>query len=80
MMQLITAVVAQLSKLSREDGGRQKINQYTRFITILIAVVQGFLVAKSLENPGSIPYMSGIEKIGRDLVGIATEGHITHVQ
>ena len=65
MMQLMTAVVPKLAKLSREEGGRQKINQYTRFITILIATVQGFLLAKSLENPGSIPYMSGIEKFGR---------------
>ena len=64
MMQLMTAVVPKLAKLSREDGGRQKINQYTRFITILIATVQGFLLAKSLENPGSIPYMQGIENFG----------------
>ena len=27
MMQLLTAVVPTLSKLAREDGGRQKINQ-----------------------------------------------------
>jgi preprotein translocase subunit SecY len=64
MMQLMTAVVPKLAKLSREDGGRQKINQYTRFITIVIALVQGFLLAKSLENPSSIPYMGGIEKFG----------------
>jgi hypothetical protein len=28
MMQLLTAVVPSMSKLAREDGGRQKINQY----------------------------------------------------
>lgn len=61
MMQLMTAVVPKLSKLSREEGGRTKINQYTRFITILIAVVQGFLLAQTLQNPGSIPYMDGID-------------------
>lgn len=61
MMQLMTAVVPKLAKLSREDGGRQKINQYTRFITIAIALVQGFLLAQSLQNPGSILYMPGIE-------------------
>lgn len=68
MVQLMTAVVPKLSRLAREDGGRQKITQYTRYITILIALVQGFFVAKSLTNPGSIPYLSGIEKIGRPLV------------
>jgi preprotein translocase subunit SecY len=64
MVQLMTAVVPKLSRLAREDGGRQKITQYTRYITIFIAVVQGFFVAKSLTSPESIPYMAGIEKFG----------------
>jgi preprotein translocase subunit SecY len=68
MVQLMTAVVPKLSRLAREDGGRQKITQYTRYITIAIALVQGFFVAKSLTNPGSIPYMQGIEQVGRPLV------------
>jgi preprotein translocase subunit SecY len=64
MVQLMTVVVPKLARLAREDGGRQKITQYTRYITIGIALVQGFFVAKSLTNPESIPYMSGIEKFG----------------
>jgi len=68
MVQLMTAVVPKLSRLAREDGGRQKITQYTRYITIAIALVQGFFVAKSLTAPGSIPYMAGIEEVGRPLV------------
>ena len=64
MVQLMTAVVPKLSRLAREDGGRQKITQYTRYITILIAFVQGFFVAKTLTDPGSMPYMQGIEKFG----------------
>jgi preprotein translocase subunit SecY len=67
MVQLMTAVVPKLSRLAREDGGRQKITQYTRYITIAIALVQGFFVAKSLTAPGNIPYMAGIERFG-DLV------------
>src|ERR1700735_5644105 len=34
MMQLLTAVIPQLGRLAREDGGRQKIRQYTRHATI----------------------------------------------
>ncbi|MBX3742014.1 MAG: preprotein translocase subunit SecY [Akkermansiaceae bacterium] len=64
MVQLMTAVVPKLSRLAREDGGRQKITQYTRYITIAIALVQGFFVAKTLTQPGNIPYMQGIEKFG----------------
>ena len=64
MMQLGSAVIPQLAKLSREDGGRQKITQYTRYITILIALVQGFLIARSLENPDSALYLNGIGQFG----------------
>jgi len=65
MVQLLTAVVPKLSRLAREDGGRQKINQYTRYITIGIALVQGFFVANSLKHPDKLPYMSGIEQFGQ---------------
>lgn len=68
MVQLMTAIVPKFSRLAREDGGRQKITQYTRYITIVIALVQGYFVAKSLTIPENIPYMAGIEKIGRPLV------------
>ena len=68
MMQLMTAVVPRLSRLSREDGGRQKITQYTRYMMLVIAFVQAIFVAKSLTNPDQLPYMAGIEQIGRDLV------------
>jgi preprotein translocase subunit SecY len=68
MIQLMTAVVPTLAKLSREDGGRQKITQYTRILTIIIAVVQGFMLTQTLKNPGQIFIFSGIEKVGRALV------------
>jgi preprotein translocase subunit SecY len=51
MLQLMTAVVPSLSKLAREEGGRQKITQYTRYATILICLVQGYFTAKQFENP-----------------------------
>jgi preprotein translocase subunit SecY len=65
MVQLMTAIVPKFSRLAREDGGRQKITQYTRYITIAIALVQGYFVAQSLTKPGSIPYMAGVEKFGK---------------
>ena len=64
VVQLMTAIVPKLSKLAREDGGRQKITQITRYLTIGIALVQGFFVTKTLMNPKSIPYMAGVEKFG----------------
>ena len=71
MVQLMTAVVPKLSRLAREDGGRQKITQYTRYITIAIALVQGYFVTRTLANPETMFYMKGIEKYG-DLVPAAS--------
>jgi len=65
MVQLMTAVVPKLARLAREDGGRQKITQYTRYITIAIALVQGYFVTRTLANPETMFYMQGIEKYGQ---------------
>lgn len=72
MLQLLTAVIPQLGKLSREDGGRQKIMQYTRYTTIGLCIFQAYLLAKSFENPQANPFLPGImdtiNKIGLPLV------------
>ena len=60
MLQLLTAVIPQLGKLAREDGGRQKIMQYTRYVTIGLCIFQGYLLARSFENPQSNPFLPGI--------------------
>ncbi|MDQ2824300.1 MAG: preprotein translocase subunit SecY [Verrucomicrobiota bacterium] len=51
MMQLLTAVVPRLGRLAREDGGRQKIMQYTRYATVVLCIVQGYLLAVSFQHP-----------------------------
>ncbi len=72
MMQLLTAVVPQLGKLSREDGGRRKITQYTRYATIVLCILQGYFLAKSFESPQANPFLPGImdtiNKMGVPLV------------
>ena len=72
MMQLLTAVVPQLGKLAREDGGRRKIMQYTRYATIALCIFQGYLLARSFENPQANPFLPGImdtiNRLGLDLV------------
>ena len=62
MLQLMTAVVPSLGKLAREEGGRQKITQYTRYATIAICLVQGYFTAKQFENPKG-QLFAGIEAI-----------------
>jgi preprotein translocase subunit SecY len=51
IVQLLTAVVPQLSKLAREEGGRTKIIQYGRYLTVLLCLGQGFFMAIAWENP-----------------------------
>jgi preprotein translocase subunit SecY len=54
IIQLLTAVWPTLSKLAREEGGRTKIIQYGRYLTVLICIGQGFYFAKNWLNPQSI--------------------------
>ncbi|HRZ13680.1 MAG TPA: preprotein translocase subunit SecY [Kiritimatiellia bacterium] len=52
IMQLMTAVVPSLERLAREgDTGRQKINQYSRLLTVALCIVQGYAMAVALEHP-----------------------------
>src|SRR4051794_36145962 len=51
MMQLLSAVIPQLGRLAREDGGRQKIMQYTRLMTVGLCIFQGYLLAISFQHP-----------------------------
>jgi preprotein translocase subunit SecY len=67
MMQLLSAVIPQLNKLQKEDNGRQKIMQYTRYATIGLCIFQGFLLAKSFELPAKNPFLQGIDQSIRQI-------------
>ena len=55
IIQLMTAVIPALEKLVREgDSGRQKITQYTRYLTLALCVVQAFFMATAIENPQAL--------------------------
>jgi preprotein translocase subunit SecY len=50
IMQLMTVVSPQLEALKKEgESGRKKINQYTRYGTVLLGGIQGYLLAVGLE-------------------------------
>ncbi len=51
IIQLLTAVWPKLSKLSREEGGRAKIIQYGRYLTVLLCLGQGLFFAIGWEHP-----------------------------
>jgi preprotein translocase subunit SecY len=54
IVQLLTAVVPTLSKLAREEGGRTKLIQYGRYLTVLLCLIQGTVMAMSWERPEAI--------------------------
>ena len=50
VLQLLTATSKSLNDLRKEgESGRIKINQYTRYLAVLLAVVQGWAVVRGLE-------------------------------
>lgn len=53
IMQLLAVVVPSLERLQKEGaGGRQKINQYTRYGTIALSIVQGIGISRWLASLG----------------------------
>ena len=53
IMQLMSAVTPQLEQLKKEgEAGRRKISQYTRYLTVLLALVQATGMTVGLANQG----------------------------
>ena len=51
IVQLLSSAVPSLEALKKEgESGRKKLNQYTRYLTVLIALVQSYGMAVGLEN------------------------------
>ncbi|MBE6387240.1 MAG: preprotein translocase subunit SecY [Lentisphaeria bacterium] len=64
ILQLLVPVIPQLEKMQREgESGRQKITQYTRYLTILVCVVQGIMVALAMVNPAKLHLPQPVEPL-----------------
>ena len=51
IMQLATSMSPTLEQMKKEgDAGRQRINQYTRYLTVLLATIQAYGLAVGLEG------------------------------
>ncbi|MGB2706408.1 MAG: preprotein translocase subunit SecY [Candidatus Omnitrophota bacterium] len=62
ILQLLTAVIPSLERISREgEEGRKKIIQYTRYGTVVLAVIQSFFIALWLENPARFQGMQIVQ-------------------
>src|ERR1700716_1105476 len=60
IIQLMTTVSPQLEQLKKEgEQGRKVMNQYTRYLTVLLAVFQSYGIAIGLEGAGSVVREAG---------------------
>ena len=60
IMQLMSAVVPSIARLQQEgDVGRQKIAQYSRYLTIAIAVIQSALLLGAINQAERSPVLRG---------------------
>ena len=61
IMQLMTAVIPSLEAIKKEgEQGRRQINQYTRYLTVGLATMQGYFIAVNLQSNsgGGIPVVN----------------------
>ncbi|MFW5789950.1 MAG: preprotein translocase subunit SecY [Halanaerobiaceae bacterium] len=56
ILQLLQVVVPKLEELAREGReGKKKIAQYTRYLTVVLALIQGFGITTYIRQFGAIP-------------------------
>ena len=79
ILQLMGGVVPHLERLRREgDVGRQKITQYTRYLTVILCAVQGFAMATALDTgryfglPAEVVRVGGALFIPMTILAIVT--------
>jgi preprotein translocase subunit SecY len=61
IMQLMTTVSPHLEQLKKEgEQGRKKMNQYTRYGTVILAALQAYGIAVGLEGQGSVVHDPGM--------------------
>jgi len=64
ILQLMTYVIPRLEELSKEgEYGQEKINQYTRFLTVPLAALQAFGMYSLLKGQNIIPNLSPLSLI-----------------
>lgn len=76
IMQLLTLIIPPLERMSKEgDEGRAKITQITRYVAIVLAIVQGIGVVVTFHNSGAIEPTFGSEAVsGAIIILLLTAG------
>ncbi|MCR4398492.1 MAG: preprotein translocase subunit SecY [Firmicutes bacterium] len=54
IMQLLTIIIPRWEQMAKEEDGRKKLNEYTRYGTVILAVITGFSMAIAIRRMGAI--------------------------
>jgi len=71
VIQLLGSVIPQLEKLKKEgESGRQQLAQITRYLTIVLCVVQSWGIATMLSHPGALGQaFAGVQIVANPGIG-----------
>jgi preprotein translocase subunit SecY len=65
VVQLATSLSPKLAAIKKEgESGRKRLNQYTRYFTVLLTAIQGWFIAVGLEAWGASQGMSAVVEPG----------------
>ena len=68
VVQLATSLSPQLAAIKKEgESGRKKLNQYTRYGTVLLTAIQGYFIAVGLETLGASQGIQAVIEPGMTL-------------
>ncbi len=54
IMQLLTIIIPKWEKMAKDEDGRKKLNEYSRYATIILALVTGFSMAVAISRMGAL--------------------------
>lgn len=69
IMQLLVLVFPKLKKISEEDGGRKKIQRYSRYGTVVVCLIQAYVVTVYAD---SIPDAITMARLPYTIIGMLT--------
>jgi preprotein translocase subunit SecY len=74
-MQLMTILVPQMQKVQKEgESGRKKINQWTRYLTVIVTAFPGRCLYWLLNSPGTMSQMDAFLYFAYQLLSLLTAG------
>lgn len=73
IMQLLTVMVPALKRIYQDEGeiGRKKFTQYSRMLTVPLAIIQGFSLLAILENQSILVDLTTFERITNLVIVVA---------